>query len=233
MMFRDTQIMDPHSLFEVEVQESDMQHIKEQEESNHTENTYDVITDSDDCDIVHWSSRRSVHFAVTVKKHPIENLDYYTQEEMKNCWYTQEEKQKMQSTLSRDIARLNAAVPEARNRSYRGLELLCQEGSERCDVQVFKLVNHVIDEQIRQWDAGFVDQSLIAAVSKSLTAANVGRARFLADQDRKEANKIHRSSERQQRRSNRRNKRNLRRRRRNDPPGASRRLGQRNKVAEV
>ena len=88
-------------------------------------------------------------------------------------------------------------------------------------MQVFRLVNYVLDEQDRQWDSQIFDADMFASISQSLTADNVLKALHLAKQDEKEATKIHKANKRQQQRSKRKNKRRHRHHHRlNDPPAA-------------
>jgi hypothetical protein len=165
----------------------------ENEQSNSMLSTVEESDSSDnDFGTINIGTAR---FAITIKTHLIPCYSIYTETELKQCWYSPEEKDKMAAKRKRVISRMEAGKPESRRRSrsrpYRGLEHWMEAGSDRFTEQFDRIVAAVIDEQDDQWLKGLDDQDRIAANSRSVSAESVEAALHNAHQDAQETIKIH------------------------------------------
>jgi hypothetical protein len=157
-----------------------------------TLSTVDVEeSDSSDIDFGTAINVGTARFSITIKTHLIPCYSTYTETELKRCWYSPEEKDKMAAKRDRLISRMQAGKPETRSRPYRGLELSTEEGCDRFTEQVDRIIAGVIDEQDDQWLKGLDDQDRIAAISRSVSAESVEAALHNAHQDAQETIKIH------------------------------------------
>jgi hypothetical protein len=139
----------------------------------------------------HQSTSTLVQFAVTIKHHEVMSRYEYTSAELKNCWFTLEEKQKMNASKDKVVVRMEKGKPAKGNHPYRGLECLTQTGSDALDLNISKVVDAVMDEQEAQWKAGQVhpnnDLDRLAAISQAMTGHSQLEAYELAAEDERDA----------------------------------------------
>lgn len=131
--------------------------------------------------------QRAVTFAITNKLFEIMSLEDYSEKEIRRCWYSPEEKEKMNHSKDKLVARMEAGKPLKGDMTYRGLECWTTAGGEELDANIARVVDAVMDEQDRQWAENNDDFELIAKVSSVATSGSAELAREIAVQDEKEA----------------------------------------------
>jgi hypothetical protein len=131
-----------------------------------------------------------VQFAVDIKHHEVMSRSEYTNEELKKCWYTSEEKQKMNASTFKVAARFEKGKPAKGNNPYRGLECCTKTGFDAFDSNTTKDVQAVMDEQEAQREAEQAqpnDWDRIAAISQAMTGHSQTKAYQLAAEDERDA----------------------------------------------
>jgi len=147
------------------------------------------LDENDSSEFSSYSSgpQRAVVFAMTPKYREIISRHDYSEKEIRRCWYSVEEKEKMNRSKDKMVARLEAGKPARGSATYRGLECWTTKGGQDLDEKIAAVVNAVMDEQDRQWSVNCDDHDRIAQVSATVTAESAIIARRLAMQDEKEA----------------------------------------------
>jgi hypothetical protein len=131
-----------------------------------------------------------VQFAVAIKRHEVTSRSEYTNAELNKCWYTSEEKQKMNASRDKAVARLQKGKRAKGNNPYRGLECLTQTGKDVLKLNVAKVVDAVMDEQGAQRkteQAQPNDWDRMAAISQAMTGPIQTAAYQLAAEDERDA----------------------------------------------
>ena len=131
--------------------------------------------------------QRALTFAPTNKYFEIMSLEDYSEKELRRCWYTPEEKEKMNKSKDKLVARLETGKPLKGDMTYRGLECWTVDGGQELDDNIARVVDAVMDEQDRQWAEDDDNFELIAEISQGASAGSAELARSLAIQDEKEA----------------------------------------------
>ncbi len=131
--------------------------------------------------------QRAVTFAASNNYREIISRHDYSEKEIRRCWYSAEEKDKMNRSKDKVVARLEAGKQARGSTTYRGLECWTTKGGQELDEKIAAVVNAVMDEQDRQWAINCDDLDHIAKISSAITAENTKIARQLAIQDEKEA----------------------------------------------
>mmetsp|Transcript_28167 Transcript_28167/g.43398 ORF Transcript_28167/g.43398 Transcript_28167/m.43398 type:complete len:259 (-) Transcript_28167:14-790(-) len=157
-----------------------------QEPSNSTLSTVDESDSSDD----DYLNIGSVRFSSTARTHLIDSHSTYSDKEVKRCWYSPEEKDKMAAKREKVILRMEEKKPERPGRPYRGLEHWTEEGSDQVTAQIDRVVSAVMDEQDEQWAKNVDDYDRIAAISRRESGVSVEQAIQNAYRDEQEATKI-------------------------------------------
>ena len=159
---------------------------------------------SEDCDNDETDSRTSsqasgpqhaISFAPATKVHEIMGLEEYSEKELRRCWYSPEEKEKMNASKDKIVARLEAGKKPRSDMTYRGLECWTTKGGQKLDENIARSVNSVMDEQDRQWALNCDDWDKIAEVSAAVTVDSGRIAREVALEDEKEAQLVWQSLE--------------------------------------
>eukprot|EP00934_Nitzschia_sp_Nitz4_P000752 Nitzschia sp. Nitz4//scaffold69_size99277//53799//54683//NITZ4_004633-RA/size99277-processed-gene-0.21-mRNA-1//1//CDS//3329556715//752//frame0 len=133
------------------------------------------------------SQQRTVSFSMVIKRHEIPALDTYTERELKKCWYSPEDKEKMSRSKDRVVARMERGKAVKGEMTYRGLECWTQKGGKDLDDCIARVVDAVMDEQDRQWAGNCDDWDLIASISQQATVGSAARALEVAKEDTEEA----------------------------------------------
>jgi hypothetical protein len=130
---------------------------------------------------------RTITFAVAIKRQEIPSHEDYSEKELKKCWYTDADKEKMQLTKDKTVARIEKGKPAKGSVPYRGLECWTTVGGELLDQHISIVVAAVMDEQDAQWDADSDDRARIAAVSQAATGHSQEKAYRVAAEDERAA----------------------------------------------
>jgi hypothetical protein len=130
---------------------------------------------------------RTITFAVAIKRQEIPSHEDYSEKELKKCWYTDADKEKMQVTKDKTVARIEKGKPAKGSVPYRGLECWTTVGGELLDQHISVVVAAVMDEQDAQWDADSDDRARIAAVSLAATGHSQEKAYRVAAEDERAA----------------------------------------------
>jgi hypothetical protein len=132
-------------------------------------------------------SHRAIQFSPANKVFEIMTLEEYSEKELRRCWYSPEEKEKICHSKDKIVARLEAGKKPRSDMIYRGLECWTIKGGQELDENIARSVNSVMDEQDRQWALNCDDWNAIAEVSAAVTADSGKIAREVAIEDEKEA----------------------------------------------
>lgn len=143
----------------------------------------DAETDSVTSSSTSGPQRTSITFAVSIKVHEIMTLDDYTEKELRKCWYSIDDKDKMNATKDKTVARIEKGKSPKGSMTYRGLECWTVKGGQELDEQIARAIDAVMDEQDRQWKIEQDDWDRIAVLCHAATADSAVRARKLALQD--------------------------------------------------
>jgi hypothetical protein len=127
---------------------------------------------------------RGVKFAMTIRRHEIICLEEYTEDEIRNCWYSLEDKEKMKETHGKMVARFESGE---KGMTYRGLECWTTKGGRDLDLNISKCADAVMDEQDAQWNASIDDWERVAAASQEVTAGSAKRALAIGREDERDA----------------------------------------------
>lgn len=131
--------------------------------------------------------QRAIHFSPDIEYHEIICLEDYTEKELRKCWYSPEEKDKMNRNKDKVVARLEAGKPAKRDMTYQGLHCWTTAGGQALDESIALVVNSVMDEQDRQWAANQDDFERIAEISASVTSHSARAALSTGLSDEMEA----------------------------------------------
>jgi hypothetical protein len=135
-----------------------------------------------------FSSFPRVQFAVTVRRRETISVEDYTEKELKSCWYTPEDKERMTSKHEKMVARVEAGKLAKKSMTYRGLECWTTVGGDLLDSSIARYVDAVMDEQDHQWDIeGKESWDRIASISHAVTGESAQRALELAKHDEVDA----------------------------------------------
>jgi len=130
---------------------------------------------------------RCITFSYTVEYFDIISLDDYVEKEIRRCWYSSEEKDRMNRNKDKTVARLEAGKPARSGMTYQGLQCWTAAGGQALDESIALVVNAVMDEQDRQWAANQDDFDRIARISASATAHSAKAALETGLKDEMEA----------------------------------------------
>ena len=112
----------------------------------------------------------TVRFSPIVEYYDIISLNDYAEKELRRCWYSSEEKERMNRNKDKTVARLEAGKPARGDTTYQGLQCWTAQGGKALDESIALVVNSVMDEQDRQWAANVDDFERIAQISAAATA---------------------------------------------------------------
>jgi hypothetical protein len=136
------------------------------------------------------SASTIVQFAVDIKHHKVMSRSEYTNAELKKCWYTLKEKQKMNASRVKVAARFDKGKLAKGNNLYQGLECCTQTGFDGFYFNVAKVAQAVTDEQEGQGkteQAQPDDWDRMAAISQAMTGYSQTIAYQLAFEDERDA----------------------------------------------
>jgi hypothetical protein len=119
---------------------------------------------------------RGVRFSMTIRQHDIMCLEEYTEDEVRNCWYSLEDKEKMYEKQAKMVALFESGKKAKKGMSYRGLECWTTKGGRDLDLNISKCIDAVMAEQDAQWNASIDDWERLAAASQEVTAGSAKRA---------------------------------------------------------
>lgn len=128
-----------------------------------------------------------VRFSEALLRYDILSLDDYTKKELKKCWYTEEDKEKMNKSHNKLVRRYETGKRCKRNMTYRGLECWTDKGAAKLDEAISRTVDAVMDEQDAQWAAGVDNWNRISSLSRAVSKESRNKAREIAEEDRREA----------------------------------------------
>jgi hypothetical protein len=138
-------------------------------------------------------------FAVLIQVHHIIiNRDDYSEEERKNCWYTQDEISKSRARHHKTVQRMEAGLKQRTASPYRGLEAWTKQGHEEMIEIITSCVDAVMDEQVFQWRIEEDDWDRMAHCSMKFSAEGTAAALQLAQKDAREAQKAYQAMEEEQ-----------------------------------
>jgi hypothetical protein len=170
---------------------------------------------------------RGVRFAMTARRRNIMCLEEYTEDEVRNSWYSLEDKEKMKKKHNKVVARFESGKEAKRGMNYRGLECWTKKGGHDLDFNISKCADAVLDEQDAQWNASIDDCERVAAASQEVTVGSAKRALAIGREDEREAIEARASLEdtvsKPKSKSKTRSSRSLCTEDRKDPPGMIRR----------
>ena len=115
------------------------------------------------------------------------HLSDYSEKELRKCWYTGQEKERMELRRLGLLFRLKYGKSEKPNSTFRGLEQLTREGQAKMTAKISACVTAVLDEQDRQWETGIDDWDAIASASRKTSLSCLARALVTAEADRKDS----------------------------------------------
>jgi hypothetical protein len=107
----------------------------------------------------------------------------YTAKEMKACWYTPEDKAKMNGKHENIVARFESGKSPRRGQTYRGLECWSVESARELEATISRCIYSVMDEQDRQWRLFSDDYDELSAVSMRTSGPSKQLAREMAQLD--------------------------------------------------
>jgi hypothetical protein len=132
-------------------------------------------------------SQRAINFSPTVEYYDVIGLDDYSEKEFRRCWYSSEEKDKMNRNKDKLVARLEAGKPPRGDMTYQGLQCWTNAGGLLLDQSIALVVNSVMDEQDRQWAANKDDFDRLAEISATASAHSAKTALERGLEDEMEA----------------------------------------------
>jgi hypothetical protein len=144
-------------------------------------------TDSSNTSSQSSGPQRAIRFAPANKVLQIMTLEEYSDKELRRCWYSPEEKEKMNNSKDKIVARLEAGKKPRVDMTYRGLECWTTAGGQELDENIARSVNAIMDEQDRQWAYNDDDWNKISEISAAVTVESSKVARRVAMKDEKEA----------------------------------------------
>jgi hypothetical protein len=130
---------------------------------------------------------RGVRFAMTIRQHESMCLEEYTKDEVRNSWYSLEDKKKMNEKHNKMVARFESGKEAKKGTTYRGLECWTTKGGRAMDLNISKCTDAVMDEQDAQWNANIDDWERVAAASQEVTAGSAMRASAIGREYEREA----------------------------------------------
>jgi hypothetical protein len=122
-------------------------------------------------------------------------LEEYTEDEVRNCWYSLEDKEKKYEKLNKMVARFESGKEAKKGMTYRGLEYWTTKGGRDLDLDIWKCIDAVMAEQDAQRNASIDDWERVAAASQEVTAGSAKRALAKGQEDERESIKARASLE--------------------------------------
>lgn len=133
---------------------------------------------------------RRVHFADTDDVFPTLCLNDYTSIEYYSVWYSPHEDFERKRRRERILYHMQSGTlsqsDQQKEITYRGLESLTLEGSQKVHRNTRQVLDAVMNEQERQRRLGFWNPDEIASTSMALTSASIKQARDTGREDEEE-----------------------------------------------
>jgi hypothetical protein len=130
---------------------------------------------------------RGVRFSMTIRQHASMSIEEYTEDEVRNCWYSFEDKEKMYEKHNKMVARFESGKKAKKGSTYRGLECWTTKGGCDLDLNISKCTDAVMDEQDAQWSASIDDWERVATASREVTVGSAKRALATGQEYEREA----------------------------------------------
>ena len=131
--------------------------------------------------------QRKVHFDKFLWEHDVLSLDDYSDKEVRRCWYTKLDRNKMELQRTNVLLRMQTDQPETADCPYRGLTHCTPEGEATMFANISACVNSVCDEQDRQWASGLDNVERLGEASLRCSASSREIAFATARQDAQDA----------------------------------------------
>ena len=118
-------------------------------------------------------------------------LHEYTEEELSNCWFTSQERERILEEHENTIKRMEKGKKAKGNASYRGLEFETEKGSLDKARRIVKCIDMVMDEQEIQWQHGVFNWDRFARFSQKASKESVRVALNVARRDEIDALEVY------------------------------------------
>jgi hypothetical protein len=128
-----------------------------------------------------------VRFSENIRVRTTIHCNDYTPEELKACWYTGDDNQRIHRQCSKEIRKLNEGST-LKDKKYcsRGLEGYTTVGAATKKRNRRSAVNAVLDEQMIQWEEDIFDEYVIAEIYCITSASCQVRANMVGLRDHRE-----------------------------------------------
>ena len=138
-------------------------------------------------------SKKSVSFNSSVRVKKTIHINNYTEQEIANTWWSREEEQQIREVASIVADMMSAGKQIDENKiSRRGLEGRTMEAQERRLDQRIAVWDAVLDAQAENFEAGIVDDEMIAMVSRAQSYKCQIAATMMASIDEQTVQEINR-----------------------------------------